>query len=201
MIYIEYIERDRFMDVEIFRVLGDQSWWEEADEEGDDELVAQLGRTLRLGPHPFYMTLWRCRGFDKLDEWEAHFNSDAARRDTLAKASHKAIHLCDAGCYDELLTGPEIDSDLQYVEYFKAPDGADDMITGAFKKRAEKHTGGTLNLVLHRIGRLGPDPGGMAVWTFPNYDALSPIVRDMTVHQDIEIRSMGVYRGWGREIL
>lgn len=201
MIYIEYINRDRFMDVEIFRALGDQSWWAEADEEGDDDLVAQLGRTLRLGPYPFYMTLWRCRGLDKLDKWEAHFNSDAALRDNLARASHKAIHLCDAGCYDELYTGPAINHGLQYIEYFKAPDGAGDMIAEAFEKRAEKYTNGTLNLVLQRIGRMGPDPGGMAIWTFPDYAALSPIVRDLEIHKDIEILSMGAYRGWGKEIL
>jgi len=202
MIYIEYIERDRFTDIDIFRALGDQSWWLNADAEGDDDMVAQLGRTLRLGPHPCYMTIWRCRGLSKLDEWEAHFNSDAARKDTHAIASHKAIHLCDAGCYDELITGPSISGGLQYIEYFKASPGADNAtIEGSFRSRSNVHAEGKLNLLLNRIGKLGPDPGGMAIWTFPSYAALESISRDTVIDNDIHLVTVGVYRGWGREIL
>ena len=32
MIYIEFIERDRFMPIEIFRALGDQSAWTDPDD-------------------------------------------------------------------------------------------------------------------------------------------------------------------------
>lgn len=198
MIYIEYIDRDRFMDPHIFRRLGDQSWWADADAQGDDELVAQLGRTLRLGPHPCYMAIWRCRGLDKLDEWEAHFTSDAAWRDTAALASHRAIHLCDAGCYDELITGPAIRDGLQLVEYFKAAKGLPhDVMKMAYRERAGKHPEGTLNLLIHRIGLMGPEPGGMAIWTFPDYASIDGILRDLATDPEIAFRNVGVYSTWG----
>lgn len=201
MIYIEYIERDRFMHFEIFRTLGDQSWWSASDPDADDEMVAQLGRTLRLGPHPAYMTLWRCRGFDKLDEWEKYFQSSASRDDVRAVASHKAIHLCDAGCYDEIVTGPRIETGLQYAEYYK-PDAnlSRQQLKAVHLDRAKIHTEGALNLVLQRIGYLAPDPGGIIIWTFPNYAALEGIIRDHEWQSRLQIVGAGVYRIWGREI-
>ncbi len=202
MIYIEYIERDRFMHFEIFRALGDQSWWAASDPDADDEMVAQLGRTLRLGPHPAYMTIWRCRGFDKLDEWEKYLGGDAFRADVRSVASHKAIHLCDAGCYDEVVTGPPIEAGLQYVEYFKPDEESSyQQLKEAHLNRAKIHQKGILNLVLWRIGFLGPYPGGIAIWTFPSYAALEGIVRDDEWQKRLQIVGAGVYRIWGQEIL
>ena len=71
MIYIEFIERDRFMPIEIFRHLGRQSsdWADSAA----DKLVLQIGRTLRLGPMPSYLVFWEINDIGRLDEWEAYF--------------------------------------------------------------------------------------------------------------------------------
>jgi hypothetical protein len=51
VIYVEFIQRDRHMPIEIFRALGDQASWTDPI----DALVLNVGRTLRLGPHPAYM--------------------------------------------------------------------------------------------------------------------------------------------------
>jgi hypothetical protein len=202
MIYIEYIERDRFMDVDIFRLLGDQTWWSGADDDADDELVAQLGRTLRIGPHPSYMAIWRCRGFNKMDQWENYFQSDEALRNRQGIASHKAIHFVAAGCYDEIFTGPAIGDGLQYIEYFKPGAQIGDEDTAKFfTGRSEKESQGELNLVLRRIGLLGPDPRGIAIWTFPNFTAIERIAREDLSGEIINPVSVGIYRPWGKEIL
>ena len=65
MIYVEYIERDRFLPLEIFRQLGDQSAWVDPD----DTLVGSFGRTMRLGPMPSYLAFWKCKGMKRMDEW------------------------------------------------------------------------------------------------------------------------------------
>ena len=52
MIYLEFIERDRSIPIEIFRQLGNRaSAWAEGTE---DRMILQLRRTLRLGPAPSY---------------------------------------------------------------------------------------------------------------------------------------------------
>jgi hypothetical protein len=63
MIYVEYIERDRFLPLEIFRQLGDQSAWVDPD----DTLVGSFGRTMRLGPMPSYLAFWKCKGMKRMD--------------------------------------------------------------------------------------------------------------------------------------
>jgi hypothetical protein len=200
MIFVEYIQRDRFMHFEIFSVLGDQAWWVNSDPDSDDEVVAQLARTLRLGPHPAYMAIWRCRGFEKLDEWERYFHSDEARADIRAVASHKAINLSDAGCYDELISGGEFTDGLHYIEYFN-PDPSPESLKEAFSARADTFKDGELKLLLRRIGVFGPDPGGMAIWTFPDYKSLEGIVRDTDGQRELGIENSGAYRNWGKEIL
>lgn len=202
MIYIEYIQRETGVDYEIFTFLGNQSWWAGADSDGDDDLVAQLGRTLRLGPDPAYMAIWRCRGMDKLDEWERYFASSEALRDRHGRASHRAITFAGAGCYDELLTGPAIGDGLQYIEYF-VPDKAlsSQKVAGFFSQREQQITQGTLNLVLQRIGLLGPDPGGMAIWTFPDFASLETIARQRLSDAPLSITAVGTYRRWGEETL
>lgn len=202
IIYIEYIQRKTGVDYEIFTFLGDQSWWTGADSGGDDDMVAQLGRTLRLGPDPGYMAIWRCRGMDKLDEWERYFSSSEALQDRHGQASHRAITFAGAGCYDELLTGPAIGNGLQYIEYF-VPDNAipSQQVTGFFSQREQQVKDGTLHLVLQRIGLLGPDPGGMAIWSFPDFACLETIARQHLTDAPVSITSAGTYRRWGREIL
>ncbi len=199
MIYVEYFQRDRFMPIEIFRMLGDQASWTDVD----DKLVLNVGRTMRLGPHPSYLAFWRCKGMARLDEWEAHFNSEAGRRDVYEQATLLAINLSDAGCFDEVVAGPEAAGGLQYIEFFDAPrDAANEDLARHFRERAKAYPAAALNHVVRRIGLLGPAAlGDMAVWTFEDYVALEAIARETHTTGPMRPRAAGVYRSFGKEIL
>jgi hypothetical protein len=197
MIYAEFIERDRFMPIEIFRRLGDQSSWTASE----DELAGSFGRTMRLGPMPGYLAFWRCNGMARMDQWEAHFHSPAAHRDVAENATHRAIHIQHGGCYDELFPGAAPDRDALYcIEYFAAPGSiADAEVLQRHRARAKAPA--KLCFLLRRIGRLGPGPGGMAVWSFPDYAALEPFERARDDADPLRPTDVGVYRWFGREIL
>ena len=186
-IYAEYIERDRFMPLEIFRHLGDQLAWTDPE----NSLVGSFGRTMRLGRLPAYMAFWKCKGMKRLDEWEAHFNSPAAAHDHAEHATHRAIHLQYAGCYDEVIEGPAVDRNgLHCIEYFGAAAKiADAALAAHFQARAARHPAATLNFVLRRIGQLGPDPGHLSVWSFASYEALEPFAR-VSLDDDLPCRWM-----------
>ncbi len=199
MIYAEYIERDRFMPLEIFRHLGDQSAWTDPL----DTLVGSFGRTMRLGPMPSYLAFWKCKGMDRMDEWEAHFNSPAAQHDTAERATHRAIHLQYGGCYDELVGTTSIDRNALYcIEYFAAHSRtADAEIERHFRARAGSQDAARLDFLLRRIGRLAPDPGCLAVWTLSSYRALEPFERSRDDDDPFRPTTTGVYRWFGREVL
>lgn len=198
MIYVEFIKRDRHMPIEIFRALGDQASWTDPD----DALVLNVGRTLRLGPHPAYMAFWKCKGMARLDEWEAHFRSDAGLSDAYEMATHRAIHLIDAGCFDEIVEGPRADGGLQYVEFLDAPSAtSNEAMADHFSQRARRHAPAVLNHVVRRIGLLGGPLGDMAVWTVADYAALEPLAREAHPGGPFKPRRAGVYRAFGREIL
>jgi len=198
MIYVEYIERDRFLPFDIFRYLGDQSAWTDPD----DKLVGSFGRTMRLGPMPSYLAFWECSGMQRMDEWEAHFNSPAAQGDRHERATHAAIHLQRGGCYDVVQRGPKVGREgLFAIEYFAAgPEVADATLKKHFTARAKGQKTATLNFVLRRIGMLGPPPGGLAVWSFADYVALEPFERSRPTG-DFAPSEVGIYRWFGKEIL
>src|SRR5215470_12895048 len=200
MMYVEFIERDRFMPVEVFRHFADQgsSWVEGAV----DRMVLQLGRTLRIGPAPTYLAFWRIPQVDRLDEWEAYFRSDAWPRNRRSTAMHRAVHIQGAGLYDELFDGEAPPTALYQVEYFDAEaarGGADIMSWFAGRQRA--HPESKICYVLRRIGLLGPDPANLAVWSFPGYKALEAFARGETETAGIHVRRVGVYRPLGEEVL
>jgi hypothetical protein len=199
MIYVEYIERDRFMPIEIFRQLGDQSSWTASQ----DTLAGSFGRTMRIGPMPGYLAFWRCKGMKRMDEWEAHFNSPDAQFDVAEKATHRAIHLQHGGCYDELLAGSVGDrGKLFCIEFFPAPSRfSDEEILRRHRARAERQPTAQLDFVLRRIGRLGPGPGGIAVWSFADYCALEPFERARDDDDPLRPADVGVYRWFGKEVL
>lgn len=199
MIYVEYIERDRFMPLDIFRHLGDQSAWTDPQ----DRLVGSFGRTMRLGPVPSYLAFWLCSGMRRMDEWEAHFNSPEAAHDRAERATHAAIHLQRGGCYDVVVEGPAVKRDqLHAIEFFPVASGdGDEDLARHFKARARALKTARLNFVLRRIGRLGPPPGGLAVWSFADYAALEPFERARDDAAPFAPQEVGIYRWFGREIL
>jgi hypothetical protein len=199
MIYVEYIERDRFLPLEIFRQLGDQSAWTDPE----DRLVGSFGRTMRLGPMPSYLAFWQCSGMGRMDEWEAHFRSPEAQFDVAERATHRAIHLQYGGCYDALVETPAIDrGGLYCIEYFAAHSRiAEAEIAAHFRARAAAAKAARLDFLLRRIGRLGPEPGGLAVWTLADYRALEAFERARDDDDPFRPREVGIYRWFGQEIL
>lgn len=197
MIYVEFIERDRSMPIEIFRRLGDQevSWVEGAV----DRMVLQLGRTLRLGPMPSYLCLWDIAGISRLDDWEAYFRSVAARQNRRSQAMHRAIHIARAGLYDALQQDNDTRAPVYVVEYCAAR-GDDAKVQGIFAERRARHAGLRQIFLLRRLGRLGPDPGLISIWGAPSYAAAEPLIR--TADQpDLDLVDVGIYRRFGEETL
>jgi hypothetical protein len=175
MIYAEYIEHDRFLPIQIFHKFGLQDSWS-SDE---DVKIANLGRAERLAPGPSVICLWRHRGLGRMDEWEASFRTPEAQRDAGFQATRLAIRFVEAGLYDELIGGTApLGKGLHVVEFFAADeDVANAAIADHFSGRARALGAGSLDLVMRRLGTVGPDPGGLAIWTFEGYAAAEPLLR------------------------
>tara|TARA_B100001123_G_C14975131_1_gene893262 strand:+ start:226 stop:825 length:600 start_codon:yes stop_codon:yes gene_type:complete len=199
LIYLEFIERDRHVPIEVFHYMGDQasSW---VDPEAD-RMVLQLGRTLRFGPQPSYLALWKIAGLHRLDDWEDYFGGKDWYDNTRSQAMHRSIHIQRAGLYREMIEGPTPSEGVQVVEFFDAENIDDTEVTESFSKRAEKFSHATLNWLLLRIGVYGPDPAHLAVWTFPTYKDMDTFLPDQNVAAGITIQTAGIYRMLGREIL
>ncbi|MGH6719941.1 MAG: hypothetical protein ACREER_11540 [Alphaproteobacteria bacterium] len=197
MYYVEYIARDRSMPVEVFRTLADQAAsWVDGQV---DRMVLQLGRTLRLGPHPGYLALWHIPGIARLDAWEAYFASDAYRAgNRRSHAMHRAIDISDAGLYDALVEHGTEPAGLHLVERFDSA-AEDSRIEAWF--RTQPTGGGRLAYVLRRVGLLGPDPAHLAVWSFADYAACESFVRTPPAGGEVRIATAGAYRWLGQEVL
>ena len=198
MIYLEFIERDRAVPIEVFRYLADQqASWAEGQV---DRMVLQLGRTLRIGPSPSYLAFWQIPDILRADAWEAYFASEAALRNRRGAAMHRAIHIQRAGFYDELVTAPPRADGFHYLEYFEA-DGSSEHIEAAFTARARAHPSATLTFLLRRVGCLGPDPPHLAVWHVPSFREIEGLARDAPGHSPVRVCTAGVYRPLGSETL
>lgn len=197
MIYIEYMEHDRSIPLDLFHAEGDNPWHLESKDDSIDHPIAVLGRTLSLGPHPPYLVIWRCKTLEKLEEWQSYFT---ARKSLHQAASRNAIHLSNAGCYREAFAGPPIGGGIQYIEYFTyGLNHEENTIALCFHERMKLHENGSLNFVLCRMGPLGPDPGGLAIWTFDSHAHIEEILLDDTRLKYIGIVTAGIYRKLGED--
>jgi hypothetical protein len=188
-------------------VLAGQSGWEGSWSE--DQMILSMGRTWRLGPEPEYMTVWHTptAGLGRLDDWDTVFRSGEA--DEIEKPFRELARIDRAGCYDALLDpvrqptapGSGTRGGIYYAEFFE-PAGSNDEIRALYSTRAAAHASLTLALCAVRIGKLAPDPGGLAVWTLPAYGALAAIARDLDRRTEpVRLATAGVYNDIGREIL
>jgi len=192
MIYIEYMEHDRSIPAELIKPHKEKSGWADDDVLSENQPLAVLGRTLRLGPHPPFLAIWQCKTFESLQEWESYFK---ARRTLHSAASQNAIRLCQAGCYSEVFSGPPIDGGIQYIEFFRHDvSHREEVVARHFSERAGRYENGVLNAVLCRMGPLGPDPGALAIWTFPRHADVEQIVFDRQWQQTLGIVRSGLYR-------
>jgi hypothetical protein len=197
LMYVEYIDRDRATPIEVFRQLGNQSSsWSESS---IDKLAFQLGRTMRLGPHPSYLAGWEIPGLERLDQWEDYFHSPAALTNRRSQAMHRAIHIQRAGLYEVLLNRPKPDAALFVIEYWNPADEAQD-VQARLTKRQERHSEVQLQYGLQRLGALGPEPPILAVWSGPSYAAFESLFADERV-PDMKLVTCGVYRSFGEEVL
>lgn len=200
LVYIEYISRLPGIDPETFRAQaaqGQEGW----DSGYEDELVLSVGRTWRLGPQPGYMTVWHTRnaGLDRIDAWDRIFRSGEA--DDLEQAFFQVARIDVAGCYDPLLEPVPARNGTYYAEFFGVRDTRD-AVRRFFESRAERHPDFTINLLVQRVGKLAPEPGGLAVWTIPDFAALDSIATELDeTDTPIRLFTAGTYVDFGREIL
>jgi hypothetical protein len=201
MIYIEYISRRPGVDLATFHaaVAQGQEGWDSAYAE--DQLVWSAGRTWRMGPEPEYVGVWHSPGFgfERIDGWERIFRAEEA--DRFEQPFAQAARIDAAGCYEALLEPVRARDGTYYAEFFRARAELEAVRT-FFAERMQRHRRFTLNLLVHRIGRLGPEPGGLAVWTLPDFASLGEIAQELDgVQQPVELVAAGTYADIGREIL
>jgi len=202
LIYIEYISRRSGVSLESFHKLagGGQTGWAEANT--DDTLVAMLGRTWRTGPEPEYLGIWWTpgAGLERIDDWERTFRSGDA--DAFEEPFAIAARIDRAGSYDPLLEPVVGTTERYYLEFFDlAPDATRDDVRAAYEERRARHPDLTLNLVADRIGRLAPDPRGLALWGLESWASLDGIVRDLDEEGPVRLVTAGLYSQLGRETL
>ncbi|MCI0624128.1 MAG: hypothetical protein L0387_21170 [Acidobacteria bacterium] len=176
MIYIEYYSRRQGIGLKEFyeAIWKGQDGWGAGFQE--DQLVWAAARTWRMGPHPAHMGVWYSPnfGFERMDAWERIFRAGEA--DAYEEPFLRVSEIEMAGCYDALIEPARVRNANYYAEFFRATGKIAD-VQKFYQKRAEHYTDFTLILLVHRIGRLGPDPGGLAVWTLPNFASLEKIAR------------------------
>lgn len=192
MIYAEFIARDRAFPLEMFRHFGRQDWQSEKD-----LMVANIARTMKVGPAPQAMCWWRISGFDRMDEWEAHFRTPEGRLYTAESPVAKALDFYRCGLYDVLAGDGIVPPALHLVEFFDPTGQEADALHAAFAPR--QSDAGRLIYLLKRVGMLGPEPGGIALWSFASYAAAETFLRTMPPSA-CAVRDVGLYRNFGDEI-
>jgi hypothetical protein len=204
LIYIEYISRRPGVDLELFHTVagGGQSGWAD-DYAARDQKLLDLGRTWRMGAEPEYMAVWLSPqdGLERLDAWEAIFRSGDA--DHFEGPFRLAARIDIAGCYEALIDPVPGSLGRYYSEHFEiAPDATHADVRSYYEERRARHGDLELNLLCDRIGALGPDPRGLAVWGTPSFGALDTVVRELDgVSEPVRLVRAGLYCDFGQETL
>jgi hypothetical protein len=203
LIYIEFISRRPGVALEAFHAVagGGQTGW--AGDYDDDVPLLNLGRTWRMGPEPEYLTAWYSpsAGLERLDEWERIFKAgDAA---SFEEPFRLAARIDRSGAYEPLLEPVAGTLGRYYAEFFDvAPGATRDDVRALYEERAARHSELELNLLIDRIGHLGPDPRGLAFWGAPSYGALDAIARELEgIEQPIRLVTTALYNDFGAETL
>jgi hypothetical protein len=203
LVYIEYISRRPGVSLEAFHALAGhgQAGW--AGDNPDEILLANLGRSWRTGPEPEYMAFWYTpkQGLDRFDDWERIFRSGEA--DEFEEPFKIAGRIDKAGSYDPLIEPKVVETERVYIEFFDFGEGSTrGDVRAAYEERAAAHTELTLNFVLDRIGRLGPEPRGIAAWGLPSWAHLEEIVRELDgANAPVRLVEGGMYSQFGKETL
>jgi hypothetical protein len=203
LVYIEYISRRPGVSLEAFHEVAGRGQTGWAGEYQDDRLVLNLARTWRMGPEPEYVAVWYSpgAGLERIGEWERIFTSGEASH--FEEPFKLAARIDRAGCYEALFEPAPGRGGPYYAEFFEPVRGASREDIGSFfEERRGRHSGFELNLLVDRIGRLGPDPRGLAVWSLPSYGALEGIARELDgTDGPVALLSAALYADLGNEIL
>jgi hypothetical protein len=201
MIYVEFISRRPGIEIADFhRVVRQvQQNWEAASPR--DELILNAGRTWRLGSQPEYLGIWHSPGvgLERLGEWEQAFRmrGEVGDEATMSRVARVDV----AGCYEALLEPRRARDGLYYIERFRCT-GPSSSVRSFYEHRGARLPRFVLNLLALRIGRLAPDPGGLAVWTVPGYGSLGEIAGEADkLNPAMEWVEAGLYADIGSEIL
>jgi hypothetical protein len=202
LVYIEYISRRPGVSLEAFHEVAGRGQTGWAGEYGDDQLVLNVGRTWRIGPEPEYVAVWynAAAGLERIAEWERIFTSGEAAR--FEEPFKLAARIDAAGCYEALLDPVPGGGGPYYAEFFEPAAGASGDAVQSFFDERRSRSGLELNLLVERIGRLGPEPAGLAVWTLPAYGTLTAVARELdgTV-EPVRLVNAALYADLGKEIL
>lgn len=203
LVYIEYISRRAGISIEAFHFAAGRGQTGWSAEYGEDRLVLNLGRTFRTGPEPEYLAVWYTpeAGLDRIGEWDRIFKAGEAAK--FEEPFRLAARIDTAGCYEPLLEPVPGERGPYYGEYFDFSPGATrEEVRAFFEERRGRHGELELNLVVDRIGKLGPDPRGFAVWRAPTFGALEEIARELD-REDGPIRLVqaALYENLGQETL
>jgi hypothetical protein len=203
LVYIEYISPKPSASLDEFHdgACRQEAW---SDEHGDDQLVLNLGRNFRLGPEPAYLAVWYTSegSLERLGDWERIFRSGEA--DHLEEPFQRVARIDHAGCYEPLLEPVARRGALYYAEFFDPAAGASpEDVRRLYEERRERHPELGLDLLVDRIGKLGPDPRGLAVWSMDSWSHLGAIAADTGNEADsaIRVETVGVYRDLGHETI
>lgn len=193
MILAEYIARDRNVPWELFRHHGHQDWVSD-----QDVMVANLGRTMKIGPRPHYMCWWKIKSIARMDEWEDYFRTDEGKHYAATSPVPRALDFYQAGLYDEVIGDGKVPDGLHLAEFFSADDASAEEVRDYFQRRFGG--GGKLTYVIKRLGLMAPDPGGIALWTFDSYVAAEGFMRAKAPSGPVQVRNAGLYRNFGDDI-
>jgi hypothetical protein len=202
-VYIEYISRRPGVSLQSFHAIAGAGQAKWAAEYAEDRLILNIGRTWRLGPEPEYMAVWHTpgEGVGRLGGWSAIFATGEA--DHVELPFEAAARIDVAGFYEPLLEPVPGEGPLYYGEFFDLEAGASrDELRSFFAERASRHPERVLNLVADRIGKLGPDPRGIAVWQLESYDDVEPAATELDeVTTPVVLVRAGLYADIGSEVL
>jgi hypothetical protein len=199
MIFVEYIRPVPGMPASLARHHAPQDW-----SSPEDVKFANLGRTMKLGPEPIQMCWWQISGFARIDAWEQHMKTDAGRLYRAESPVPAALDFYRFGVYDLVHGDRPPAGKLHVVEFFDADAIGGDPLLSALEIRRQRYAGKSqatcLSAVVTRIGKLGPAPGGIAVWSTDSYVSAEPLLRDLAGQASTHVIDVGIYRDIGNEI-
>lgn len=198
LVYIEYRRRhDGVTPDEYAAWFGRDTGRVSGETETDDRLLYNLARTWRLGDGPPYLMIYHTErfGLERLDAWQETWTSGDERIEAISARSAGLGWVERAGCYRPLRAPVPGHPGPYYLEAFTRT-AADD---AAVVDELEAGEGDLpLLLALDRLGHLGPDPGGIALWGLPDFAALETFVG--AGRTTVAVTGAAVYAALGSEV-